>query len=91
MLSTILFIIVSIVAFGYAARQFSRLIENIRLGKPENISGETGQRWRNMLLVALGQQKMFKNWTPAILHLFIYVAFVITQIELIEIFADGIT
>lgn len=91
MLSTILFIIVSIVAFGYAARQFSRLIENIRLGKPENIPGETGQRWRNMLLVALGQQKMFKNWTPAILHLFIYVAFVITQIELIEIFADGIT
>ncbi len=91
MLSTILFIIVSIVAFGYAARQFSRLIENIRLGKPEIIPGETGQRWRNMLLVALGQQKMFKNWTPAILHLFIYVAFVITQIELIEIFADGIT
>jgi len=91
MLSSIIFIIVSIAAIGYAARQFSRLFQNIRLGQPESIPGETGQRWRNMLLVALGQQKMFKNWTPAVLHLFIYVAFVITQIELIEIFADGIT
>lgn len=91
MISSIIFIVVSIAAIGYAVRQFSRLLQNIRLGKPENIPGETGQRWRNMLLVALGQQKMFKNWTPAVLHLFIYVAFVITQIELIEIFADGIT
>ena len=43
-----------------------------------------------MILVAFGQQKMFKRLIPATLHLFIYLAFVITQIELIEIFVDGI-
>jgi heterodisulfide reductase subunit C len=32
---------------------------------------------------------MFKNWLPAVLHFFIYSAFLITQIELIEIFIDG--
>lgn len=91
MLSQILFILFSAAAIGFAVRQFSRLIHNIRLGKPEVISGENSIRWRNVLLVAFGQQKMFKNWLPAVLHLFIYVAFLITQIELIEIFADGIT
>ena len=32
---------------------------------------------------------MFKRFLPAILHLFIYTAFLLTQIELIEIFIDG--
>lgn len=89
--SQIIFIIVSALAIGLAARQFLQLLKNIRLGKPEEIPGEMSVRWRNVLLVAFGQKKMFKNWTPAILHSFIYVAFLITQIELIEIFADGIT
>ena len=44
-----------------------------------------------MLLVAFGQQKMFTRPIPAILHLCLYVAFVITQIELIEIIVDGIS
>jgi ferredoxin len=42
-----------------------------------------------MLLIAFGQQKMFQNMIPALLHLCLYIAFVITQIELIEIFMDG--
>lgn len=63
---------------------------NILLGKDEASTGDSGQRWRNVFLVALGQQKMFKNWLPAVLHLFIYVAFVVTQVELLEIFVDGI-
>jgi heterodisulfide reductase subunit C len=62
---------------------------NIHLGRPEQVSGDRAKRWRNVALVALGQQKMFKNWLPAVLHLFIYVAFVVTQVELIEIFVDG--
>lgn len=44
-----------------------------------------------MMLVAFGQKKMFTRPIPAILHLFLYAAFVITQIELLEIVFDGIT
>lgn len=43
-----------------------------------------------MALIALGQKKMFKRPIPALLHLMIYASFCITQIELIEIFVDGL-
>jgi heterodisulfide reductase subunit C len=90
MLQSLLFIAVSGVAFFIGWKGFSRIRRNILLGKEEVIGGDTGTRWRNVLLVAFGQRKMFKNWLPAVLHLFIYVAFLFTQIELIEIFIDGI-
>lgn len=59
------------------------------LGKATETKGDSGTRWKNVLLVAFGQKKMFKNWIPAIFHLFIYVAFLFTQVELIEIIIDG--
>lgn len=90
MIQQIIFIIVAIVALGYAARQFMRVRRNILLGQDEAITGDSGERWKNVLLVAFGQKKMFKRWIPAVFHFFIYAAFLITQIELIEIFIDGI-
>ena len=91
MVQQLVFILVSVVAIGLATRQFLKIRRNILLGQDEHITGDTGQRWRNMLLVAFGQKKMFKRIIPAILHFILYVAFVITQIELIEIFIDGIS
>lgn len=90
MIQTILFIVVAALGLGYAAKQFLRVRRNVLLGKDEKISGDTAQRWRNVLLVSFGQSKMFKRMIPAVLHFLLYAAFVITQIELIEIFADGI-
>jgi hypothetical protein len=79
-----------IIYFGAKAwGNFMKINRNINLGRDEKIEGNTGERWRNVFLVALGQKKMFKNMIPAVLHFFIYAAFVITQIELIEIFMDG--
>ncbi len=89
MVQQIIFILVCILSFRLAAKQYRRLYQNIHLGKPEEISGDEGKRWKNVLLVAFGQKKMFKNWIPAVLHFFIYSAFLLTQIELIEIFIDG--
>jgi heterodisulfide reductase subunit C len=89
MLQPIIFAIVTVVATGYAWRQYSRVRRNILLGKDETIGGNSAARWRNVFLIAFGQQKMFKRWVPAVFHLFIYVAFLLTQIELIEIFMDG--
>ena len=86
----IIFILLTGLTSFFAYRQFLKIYHNILLGKKVHISGETDQRWKNVLLVAFGQQKMFKNWIPAIFHLFIYVAFLFTQIELIEIIIDGI-
>ncbi len=91
MLQNILFAVVALVALGFAARQYLRIRQNILLGKDEDLSDQAGRRWRNMLLFAFGQRKMFKRPLPAMLHFFIYAAFLITQIELIEIFVDGLT
>jgi heterodisulfide reductase subunit C len=90
MIQSIIFILVSVVAFGYAFVQFRQVYRNIQLGKEEAVEGPIGDRWKNMLLVAMGQKKMFKRLIPAVLHFTLYVAFVFTQIELVEIFIDGI-
>lgn len=68
-----------------------RIRRNILLGQDEKIGGNRNLRWRNVLLIAFGQQKMFKRWIPAVLHFFIYAAFLLTQVELVEIFLDGAT
>ena len=90
MIQQILFILVSGAALGYAGFQFMKIRRNILLGQDVEIPLDRAQSWRNVLLVAFGQKKMFKRIIPAVLHFFIYAAFVITQIELIEIFVDGI-
>ena len=90
-LQTVLFIALCGVAGFFAFKGYRRVYRNIMLGKKADYSDNPAQRWSNLLLVALGQKKMFKNIKPAILHVFIYVGFVITQIELIEVFLDGFT
>lgn len=90
MIQQLAFLLISAIGFGLAWRAFSRVRRNISLGQDERISGNAPQRWRNVLLIAFGQKKMFKRWLPAVLHFIIYVAFVVTQIELIEIFVDGL-
>lgn len=90
MLQSLIFIAVAATSGWFAFKGFSRVRRNILLGKDQVINDRPAERWRTMLLVAFGQQKMFQNWLPAVLHLAIYVAFVITQIELIEIVVDGV-
>ena len=85
----ILFTALTIGVFVIVFKKASFIYRNIRLGKPENLEDRKGERLKLMILVALGQKKMFQNVLPAILHLFIYVAFVVTQVELLEIFIDG--
>ena len=85
----IMFTLITVIGFSIAAKNYGKIIRNISLGKDEDISGNEGQRWKNVFLVAFGQKKMFKRIIPALLHLAVYVAFLFTQIELIEIFIDG--
>ena len=91
LLQQIIFAILLGITFFVAYKKYREIYENIKLGKAEDRSGNTGQRLKNMTMFALGQRKMFRNLVPAIMHLFIYVAFLFTQIELIEIFIDGFT
>jgi len=85
------FIVVTLVVALIAFRQYGRIYRNISKGKAVEADDNIGLRIKNTVLLAFGQKKMFQNMIPAVLHLFIYVAFLFTQIELIEIIIDGFT
>lgn len=87
----ILFIIVTGVSIYLFAKKVGEIRRNIFLGRKEDLTDNSGQRWKNMALLALGQQKMFKRPIPALLHLFVYAGFIIINIEILEIILDGVT
>lgn len=89
-ISSIIFVVLAVAGFGIFAINARKIYRNIMLGQSVNRTDRSSERWKNMLLVAFGQKKMFARPIPALLHLAIYAAFMITQIELIEIFIDGI-
>jgi ferredoxin len=80
-----------LVAAGYSIRKrVLRIKANINIGKANSITGNRKERFRNMLLVAFGQQKMFKKTIPALLHLFIYIGFLVINLEVLEFVLDGL-
>ncbi|MFN0048240.1 MAG: 4Fe-4S dicluster domain-containing protein [Cytophagales bacterium] len=89
-LSNLIFVALLTTTTAYACISFGKIRRNVLLGKTEDRSDKPLERLKIMLLVALGQKKMFSRPIPAILHLFIYVGFLIVNIEMLEIVIDGI-
>jgi ferredoxin len=89
-LPQIVFIVTLGVAGYFIRKRVLRIQNNIQLGKSNDINDRKSERLNNMLLVAFGQKKMFKRTVPAILHLFIYVGFVVINLEVLEFVVDGI-
>ena len=86
----LLFILVSIFAIALFALKMSQIRKTIFLGKKESINDRKADRWKQVLFLALGQKKMFKKPIPAILHAFVYVGFILINIEVAEILVDGV-
>ncbi|MFT5860366.1 MAG: heterodisulfide reductase subunit C [Flavobacteriaceae bacterium] len=91
MISIVIFALLFLVGWGFFGFNMYKIRSNILLGRDIDRNGNRKERIRTMVLVALGQRKMFTRPIPALLHLAVYSAFMITQIELIEIFIDGFT
>ena len=91
LIQIIAFVVINMAVFFFGGKKFYNIYKNVNLGKDKVIEGDRSERLKNVLLIALGQKKMFKEIVPALLHLAVYLAFLITQIELIEIFIDGFT
>jgi heterodisulfide reductase subunit C len=89
-LSNIIFAVTLIIGVGFFVKNVKKIIRNIKLGQKVNRTDNASARWKNMALIALGQKKMFTRPIPAILHFTLYAAFIITQIELLEIIVDGL-
>jgi heterodisulfide reductase subunit C len=85
-------IFVSILFFGlyFFVRNLNRLYRNINLGKEINTRDNKKQRLLNMCKIALGQGKIIKRPVSGILHVIVYIGFIVINIELLEIVLDGL-
>lgn len=87
----IIFLVVVLAAIALFTFQVRKISASIKLGLPLKRTDRRKDRLNTMLLVAFGQQKMFKRPFAATLHALIYVGFIIINIEVLEILIDGIT
>ncbi|WP_404812695.1 4Fe-4S dicluster domain-containing protein [Capnocytophaga canimorsus] len=89
-LPNIIFVILLVTSIGFFLRNVRKLVRNIRLGKATDVSANRSKRWKNMLRIALGQQKMMVRPVAGILHILVYVGFIIINLEMLEIVIDGV-
>jgi heterodisulfide reductase subunit C len=89
-LDNILFAIILIFGVSFFVINIKKIIRNIKLGQAVNRSDNSSQRWSNMAMIALGQSKMVKRPISGILHIIVYIGFVIINIEVLEIIIDGL-
>ena len=86
----ILFLILLLVGSGFFIRNSKKIIRNIKLGNKGNDLDHKKERWTNVFRIALGQSKMVVRPIAGILHVVVYVGFVIINIEVLEIIIDGL-
>jgi len=89
-LPNIIFTLLLLTAAGFFVKNVGRIKRNIYLGKSIDRTDQPKERWGNMARIALGQSKMVKRPIAGILHVLVYVGFILINIELLEIVVDGI-
>src|SRR3954462_4454680 len=86
----VLFLLIAAVAVFLFIKNVKNIRRNILLGRPVELTGNKAERWKKVLLLAVGQKKMFKYPLVAVLHLMIYAGFIIINLEILEIILDGL-
>ena len=89
-LPNLVFLVLLITAVFIFIRNILKIKSNIDLGKNIDRTDKPSERWKNMAQIALGQSKMVKRPIAGVLHVVVYIGFLIINIELLEIIIDGI-
>ena len=90
LLPNIIFATLIFLGIGFFANNVRKLRRNICLGRDVDTSGNAKLRWINMAKIALGQGKMVRRPIAGVLHIIVYLGFVIINIEVLEIIIDGL-
>ena len=90
LIPNVIFAILLVVAVGIFTKNIRQIIANIQLGKSTDRTDQKSARWRNMARIALGQSKMVRRPVAGILHVVVYLGFILINIELLEIIVDGL-
>ena len=89
-LPNMFFVIILLISITIFTRNILKIKNNINLGRSIDRSDNKSARWKNMVRIALGQSKMVSRPIAGILHVVVYIGFLIINIELLEIVVDGI-
>lgn len=89
-ISNLIFLLLLIVTVVLFVQRVKFIRGNILLGKPLDLSDNPSARWKKMFRVAMGQSKMTVRPISGILHIFVYLGFVIINLEILEIVLDGL-
>ena len=90
MLPNILFAICLLLGIGYFVKNIRKVIGRIKMGQPIDRTDNSKQRWNNVVRIALGQSKMVVRPISGLLHIIVYLGFVIINLEVLEIIIDGL-
>jgi len=90
MIGQVIFIIILAAAIYLFSKNAGKIRRNILLGRDTDRSDNPAERWKTMAKIALGQTKMTKRPFAAVMHFFIYVGFIVINIEVLEILIDGV-
>ncbi|WP_224483133.1 (Fe-S)-binding protein [Robertkochia aurantiaca] len=86
----IIFAVILFLGIAYFTRNIRKIVRNIKLGKKIDRTDNPGERWKHMTRIALGQQKMVVRPVAGLMHIIVYVGFIIINIEVLEIIIDGL-
>ncbi len=89
--NTIVFILIltaSLLFFGFSVR---KLIKALWIGKKEDRFGAPWTRWKKVLVVAMGQSKLFREFTPGLMHALIFWGFVVLLLAILESIGQGLS
>jgi heterodisulfide reductase subunit C len=89
-LSNIIFLIALAIGIGFFVKNCKKILRNIKLGYSIDHSDNNSTRWKNVIRIALGQSKMVVRPVAGLMHIFVYVGFIVINIEVLEIIIDGL-
>ena len=82
-LPNVVFVFLLLTAAVIFTKNILKIKNNIKLGKVIDRNDKKAERWKNMARIALGQSKMVKRPIAGLLHVVVYVGFLVINIELL--------
>jgi heterodisulfide reductase subunit C len=90
LLPNIVFVLIFLFAIFWFSKNVKKIYRNINLGISIDRNDNKKLRTIQMLKIAFGQSKMIDKPIVGLLHIVVYVGFLVINIELLEIIVDGV-
>lgn len=90
MLKSVLFALLLMAGIGLFLVNIKKLRRNILLGKDVDEKEDKKKRIKRVIKLSLGQQKVVRKPIVGVLHILVYVGFILINIELLEMVVDGL-